>query len=171
VSPDVQISRAQPGDAEALTAIAFSAKRHWGYPERWIQRWRDQLTLTPDYVRAHPTFVARRGTEFVGFCAIRLGGAAAAVDHLWVVPEEMGRGVGKSLFAHCEGAARECGAILLTVESDPNAERFYLSMGAEAVGRKPAFMDGRERYLPLLEKSLNQHEHPTRRLHAELRSR
>jgi hypothetical protein len=34
----VEVVRAIPEDAESLTRVAFAAKRHWGYPERWILR-------------------------------------------------------------------------------------------------------------------------------------
>ena len=32
---------------KALTQIALAAKRHWGYPERWIEIWSSQLTFSP----------------------------------------------------------------------------------------------------------------------------
>ena len=149
----VRIARSRPGDTAALTAIAFAAKRHWGYPEDWIQRWTDILTLTPEYIRSNPTFSAIEGEEIVGFCALRLTGAEAAVDHLWVTPASMGKGIGSALFRHCEGEARKARAARLTVESDPHAEGFYQAMGFLTVGRRPASMDGSERFLPQLEKS------------------
>jgi hypothetical protein len=33
----LKITRATPDQAATLTKIAFAAKRHWGYPDRWIQ--------------------------------------------------------------------------------------------------------------------------------------
>jgi len=150
----MRIVRSRSEDAAALTRIAFAAKRRWGYPESWVQRWKDVLTVTPEYVRENPTYCAIRGGEIVGFCALRLNGAEASVDHLWVLPAETGKGVGTALFRRCEGRARQAGASRLKVESDPNAEGFYLAMGAVPVGRQPASMDGAARYLPLLEKSL-----------------
>lgn len=150
----MRIARSRPGDAAALTRMAHEAKRHWGYPETWIARWKDVLTLTPEYIRANPTYCAIEAGAIVGFCALRLRGAEALVDHLWVAPASMGRGVGRSLFRRCEETAMEAGASILKIESDPNAEGFYRAMGASTVGRNPAPMDGRERFLPLLEKSL-----------------
>jgi len=150
----MRIEASRPADAPALTRIAHEAKRHWGYPERWIRRWRAQLTVTAAYVRANPTYGAVEGREIVGFCALRLDGDRAHVDHLWVIPAAMGRGVGRRLFRRCEERAARAGASRLCIESDPNAEGFYLAMGAAAAGRKAAPMDGRRRYLPLLEKRL-----------------
>ena len=77
------------------------------------------------------------------------------MEHLWVRSMEQGRGVGRMLFRHGEMIAKRDGAAILRIESDPNAEGFYLAMGATAVGRTPAPVEGVERYLPLMEKSLD----------------
>jgi GNAT superfamily N-acetyltransferase len=150
----MRIVRSRPGDAAALTRIALAAKRHWRYRETWIRRWNAVLTLSPAYIRRNPTYSAIDGDGIVGFCALRLRGAAAVVDHLWVAPGSMGRGIGRQLFRRCEREARKAGVALLRVESDPNAEGFYRAMGASVVGRSPAPVDGVERFLPLLEKWL-----------------
>src|SRR6478736_9546853 len=145
------IDQARPGEAAKLTAIAHAAKRHWGYPEAWIARWAGTLTLTPGYIAAQPTFAARVGEEVVGFHALVLQGAAAQLDHLWLLPAAMGQGIGRALFEHAEAFARQNGAKRLWVESDPHAEKFYQHMGMTVYGRQPAPLDGQPRFLPLLE--------------------
>jgi GNAT superfamily N-acetyltransferase len=150
----VKTARALPEDAGELTAIAHAAKRHWGYPESWISRWEGVLTVTPEYIRANPVQVAFSDGRIVGFCSVLLRGREAHLDHLWVLPSEMKKGIGRSLFDLAEGLAREAGADRLRVESDPNTEEFYVRMGATRYGRVPAAMDDDERFLPLLEKSL-----------------
>lgn len=151
---DVFLRSAQPADAPALTAIAHAAKRHWGYPEEWIARWRDTLTLTPDYLGRHAAVVARAGESIMGFYTLRFDADAAQLDHLWVLPAAMGRGIGRTLFAHAESAARQRGAKRLWVESDPHAESFYQHLGMVRFGAVPAAVDDQPRSLPLLEKRL-----------------
>jgi GNAT superfamily N-acetyltransferase len=151
----MRIVRARPEDAGVLTEIAFEAKRQWGYPESWIKAWARTLVITPAYITSFPTFAAVADDEIVGFCSIRMHGEEARMEHLWVRSMEQGRGVGRLLFRHCEMIARRDGAAVLRIESDPNAEGFYLEMGATAVGRVPAHVEGVERYLPLMEKSLD----------------
>jgi GNAT superfamily N-acetyltransferase len=151
---DLHIVTPQPEDAAALSNIARTAKQRWGYPDEWMRRWKDDLTITPEYIRTHPTYAATSAGNVVGFCALRLEPADAWLDHLWVLPEAMGRGYGRALFRHAELAARAAGAIRIKVESDPHAEGFYQRMGATTFGRKPASVDGVERFLPLLEKRL-----------------
>ena len=46
---DLHIRRAKPAEAEVLTEIAHAAKRHWGYPENWIEHWKNDLTITPEF--------------------------------------------------------------------------------------------------------------------------
>lgn len=150
----MKIAEASTADAVALTNIAFAAKRHWQYPERWIRRWRQDLTITPEYIGRNPTFVAMIGGEIAGLCAVQIEAGEALLDHLWVMPSFMRRGVGRALFRHAEDVARERGASRMRIVGDPHAEPFYSHMGTTVYGREPATMDGEERFLPLLEKRL-----------------
>ena len=150
----MKVARARSENAEALTSIATAAKRHWGYPEGWICRWKDVLTVTADYIQFNPTFVALVDGKIVGFYALRFQAAEAQLDHLWVLPATMRRGIGRTLFEHAERTAREAGAVNLKVESDPHAEGFYRRMGAVVYGQQAAPTDGQARFLPLLQKGL-----------------
>ena len=150
----MNVLRANAEHADALTKIAFAAKRHWQYPESWIRHWEGVLTITPEYIIQHPTFVAVVDGEFVGFSALQFKARDALLDHLWVLPSYMRRGIGRALFQHAERVARASGALRLRIVGDPHAEPFYSRMGAAFYGREPASMDGQERFLPLLEKVL-----------------
>ena len=33
--------------------LALAGKRHWGYPEPWLEAWGGPLTITPEYLAAH----------------------------------------------------------------------------------------------------------------------
>jgi GNAT superfamily N-acetyltransferase len=151
---NMMLLRACAEHAAALTKIAFAAKGHWQYPDTWIRRWEGVLTITPEYIIQHPTFVAMIESEFVGFCAVQIEAGDARLDHLWVLPSFMRRGVGRALFQHAEAIARAGGAVRLRIVGDPHAEPFYFRMGATLCGRERASMDGMERFLPLFEKAL-----------------
>jgi hypothetical protein len=58
--------RADGPEAPELTAIAFAAKRHWGYPEAWIDLWTDELTVDGRYVEENWVFLARTGFRTLG---------------------------------------------------------------------------------------------------------
>ena len=150
----MRVVRARPEDAAALTAVAFEAKRAWGYPESWIGAWSATLTIAPSAVASFPTFTALEGEEVLGFCMVSLAVQEARIEHLWVRPAHWGQGVGRALFRHVEAVAKAAGATVLAIESDPHAEGFYVAMGAVRVGSVPAAMEGVERVLPILEKGI-----------------
>ena len=140
--------RAEPSESEQLTALAHRSKRHWGYPEDWIRLWRDELTLDPEFICSNRVFVATRAGRVGGVYALMPGDGVCELEHFWLDPEFMGRGIGASLFRHAIETARGLNASRLTILSDPNAEGFYLRMGARRVGSRPSTPAGRR--LPLL---------------------
>jgi len=146
------IIRARPDQAPQLTDIAHAAKRHWGYPERWIGRWRQDLTVTPGFIARECVFLAQAAGGIAGFYALAAAGLrdAMSVEHLWVDPAFMGRGIGRALFGHAVRQAIGRNVALLQIESDPHAEGFYRHMGARTVGHAVRLFDGRQRALPLL---------------------
>jgi len=144
----VEIRRAHPEEAGTLTEIAHAAKRHWGYPESWIQQWQPDLTITPDFIANNEVFVAIAGQQIAGCCALVMTGSLAEIEHMWIRPEHMGGGVGRALFDHAKARAAEKGATALELSADPNAEGFYERMGAKRIGEVRADMGGQSRVLP-----------------------
>ena len=58
---------ALPGEDELLTEIAFSAKRTWNYPESYYEIWKNELTITKEYIDRNIVFVFEEGKEVAGF--------------------------------------------------------------------------------------------------------
>ncbi len=148
---DLQITRAQPEEAEALTQIALAAKGHWGYPERWMELWKPQLTFTPEYFEEHESWVAELGHIPIAFYTLLERDGIAWIENLWVSPEWIGKGVGKSLFLHAREAARQRGFQALQLEADPHAVGFYGKMGMKQVGERMSEIGGHPRSLPIME--------------------
>jgi len=146
----MEIHRAKPEDALALTEIAFAAKRHWGYPEHWIQRWRDVLTIHPEFIARNETYVAVLEGQAVGFYALVYGNDRVSLEHLWVLPIAMRQGIGRALFNHAVQQAKVLGVEAIEIESDPNAEKFYETMGARRVSVNVTKLDGQARSLSVL---------------------
>lgn len=133
-----------------LTRIAFAAKRHWRYPEAWIRQWKESLTITPEFVRDSEVYAAVVGEETVAFYALTGTGHKLELEHLWVSPPWIGSGVGRLLFEHAARKAASRGANTLEIEADPNAEGFYLRMGARRIGENVYEIEGEKRVLPLM---------------------
>lgn len=146
----MQIVRATPEDADVLTEIAHAAKRHWGYPERWIESWRDTLVIRPEFIAANVAYCAMEGARAVGFYLLTSENDGMHLDHLWIAPPAMGRGIGRALFEHALEQTKGLGRRTLKIEADPNAEGFYTRMGARRVGVNETNIDSLRRALPLL---------------------
>src|SRR5258708_25625328 len=132
---NIQIRRARPDEAAVLTEIAHAAKRHWGYPENWIRQWKSDLTITPEFSAKNEGFVAMNGEEIVGCCAIAFSESLAELEHMWIRPEHIGAGVGRTLFRHVKERAANLAIPALEISADPNAEGFYKRMGATRIVR------------------------------------
>ncbi|MGH8094982.1 MAG: GNAT family N-acetyltransferase [Chthoniobacterales bacterium] len=146
----MQIVRAQPADAPILSSIAWAAKVHWGYPPHWMEQWRGQLAITPEFIVTNETFAAVIGGQMIGFHALLETTETLRLEHLWVLPERIGQGIGRSLFGHAVERAKLRGARSLTIEADPHAEPFYRHLGAVRIGTSASEVDGHRRELPLL---------------------
>ena len=151
---DLQIRRVKPEQADVLTRIALAAKRHWGYPERWMEIWKPQLTFSPEYFEENESWVAELNNDPVAFCTLLEKDGSAWVENLWVSPECIGKGVGKSLFSHALGLSRQRGCKSLRLEADPNAVGFYEKMGMRKTGERVSEVEGQPRILPIMELEL-----------------
>jgi len=146
----IEIRRAAPEDAAALTQISHAAKRHWGYPEHWIQHWSADLTITPEFITQNEVYVAARREEILGFYALVIADGQAELEHMWVRPEHIGAGIGKELFLHAMQRASSLSVAVVGITADPNAEGFYQQQGATRVGTAESEIDGKPRLLPRL---------------------
>ncbi|MDO5114959.1 MAG: GNAT family N-acetyltransferase [Synergistaceae bacterium] len=137
---DVRIRSAQPEEAEELTDIAWSSKAYWDYPVDVMNRFRGLLTIEQDFIEDNPTYLIEHEDtgEKVGFYALEKRDGRLWLRHLWILPDEIGSGLGGKLFLHACEIAETMGADELYIISDPNAEEFYLHMGAERIGEEPA---------------------------------
>jgi hypothetical protein len=88
-----------------------SSKAHWGYPDDFLAAFASGLDLSPEYIARHDVRVAVSEDNIVGFAALVGDGATRVLDHLWVTPSWIGRGVGTLLFLDaCQRAS--AGALL-----------------------------------------------------------
>jgi GNAT superfamily N-acetyltransferase len=120
---------ATPDDAPRLRAVAEASKGYWGYDPVRVRDW----AATLDFSRE--IWVAEVEGELVAWSALRANGDGTWVlDDLWVSPEAIGTGIGRTLFQHAADRARTGGAHTMRWEADPNAVAFYEHMGADTIG-------------------------------------
>jgi GNAT superfamily N-acetyltransferase len=99
--PLMRIRPAEVHEAEALASIAWAAKASWGYSRAQLEAWREGFTPTCESIRLQPTYVAEFDDGLAGFCQLNLSTEPVELEHLWVHPRFMRRGVGRALLARC----------------------------------------------------------------------
>jgi GNAT superfamily N-acetyltransferase len=149
VSDDV-IRRARPEEAASLSALAMRSKAHWGYDDEFLDTVRPMLTFTEQDITANPVYLLESADGPAGMYRLLGTPPQGTLEDLWLDPKTIGSGYGRQLFEHALRTAAQRGMSSLLIESDPNAEGFYLAMGALRIGER-ASPSGRP--LPLLEVS------------------
>ena len=46
----IRIHKARDSDCARLTEISFAANKTWNYPGKYYDVWKDELTITKDYI-------------------------------------------------------------------------------------------------------------------------
>ena len=155
VMANFTIRAAQRGEAEALSALCKRSKAHWGYDAEFMRLSDASLTIAPELIDTGRVLVAIDSVgRFAGMASLApLAGNIWDLLHMFVEPEAIGTGAGRALLAAITEKARELGGAALSIQADPNAEEFYLRMGARRAGEAPSdSIPGR--MLPMLEYAL-----------------
>jgi GNAT superfamily N-acetyltransferase len=119
-------------EADTLSDIRMRSKGHWGYSRETLETWRAAMVVTAAYIHSATVRSIFVDGCLVGFYALKK--EDGLLDHLWLVPEVIGKGVGRFAFAHACSVAHGIGMQTLLIISDVDAAGFYVKMGAEKVG-------------------------------------
>lgn len=133
------IRPARPDEAEALTVLALASKAWWGYPPDFMARCRAELTLMRADLEDHRNSyaVAERDGCAVGFYGLaQLSDGEWELEALFVAPEYIGTGIGRTLLRHARDRAARAGAASILIQGDPHAHEFYIAAGARPLGER-----------------------------------
>ena len=145
----MRIRAAAPAESRFLSDLALRSKAHWGYSRDFLEACRGPLTVTEAFVRECAVFVLEHDRRIAGFYGLLKQGQDVALEFLFVEPDVIGNGIGRQLWQHAVATALRLRARYLLVDADPNAEQFYVEMGAERIGDVQSGVDPSRR-LPLL---------------------
>lgn len=74
------IRPAVPDAAVRLSIIAMRAKAHWGYPQLYLDAWRENLTVTTEMCDGVSLWAIAEADEVIGFGEILQDGELAILD-------------------------------------------------------------------------------------------
>ena len=147
---DPAIRRARSAEVAVLSRLALRSKAHWGYDADFLAACQDDLTLSADDVATSTVYVFDGASAPAGFYRLVLqDDGVAELDAFFVEQAAMGQGIGRRLWQHAVSTATRLGCSEMVWQSDPQAEEFYLAMGARRAGdAESTVMPGR--MLPLM---------------------
>lgn len=140
---DLTVRPARLDEAKELTQLMQRSKAYWGYDEAFMTLFRSELQVTAEAIREGIVYVLVRDGERLGYYRFLKPEGKLLLEDLFIEPDTIGKGYGKMLFQHAVSVARELGFGEFTFDSDPNAEAFYLHLGAERVSQRESRIKGR----------------------------
>ena len=144
---------ANSSDGELLTEIALISKAYWGYSKKNIDSWIEDLTVTSKMILERDVFKFLDGDTIVGFYILNPPVKdSIELEMLFVLPNFIGKGVGKLLLHHAFEKAKKLDSKFMTLLAEPNAVPFYSSQGFYEIDKKESSIPNR--FLPVLKKDL-----------------
>ncbi|WOJ97680.1 GNAT family N-acetyltransferase [Congregibacter brevis] len=129
----VQLRNAKISESEELSEIAREAKSYWGYSASDLAKWEAELQISESSIAEQLTFAVQMGCDLAGLFQLKSDENEIDLEHFWVKPSFIGKGVGKTMLQHALQIASSLGASEIHIDADPNAEGFYTSRGAVRV--------------------------------------
>ena len=147
------IKKAIPNDHKILTEITKKSKAYWGYSEEQIEIWSEFLTVTKEYIETKSVYNLVIDDEIIGYYSFfHESENSIKLDNLFVLPDFIGKGFGKILMNDFLDQIKNSDIQKVILNSEPNAEDFYLKFGFVKVGQIETSI--KDRYLPVMELKL-----------------
>lgn len=146
----MKILKAETEDSELLTTITKRSKAYWGFSEEILKEWEHLLSISKDYIEKNKVYKLVENENIIGYYSyISIDEKTIKLDNLFILPEFIGKGFGKTLMNDFLEKANRLGIKKITLDAEPNAENFYKNFGFETIGHLESSI--KDRYLPIME--------------------
>jgi len=150
----MSIRSATQKDSKVLTEISFSSKKHWGYPAEYFEIWKEELTITGDYIRKNYVQIIETNGDAVGYYSVVelekdleitnfTMEKGVWLEHVFIRPEFIGKGFGKMLMQHLIESSINNQWQELKILADPHSVEFYKKLGAKYIKEITSNIPGR----------------------------
>lgn len=154
------IRQAKIHESHILSDISVKSKEYWNYPKQYFEIWKNELTITSEYIKDNDVFVSEKAGKIIGYYSIvELKNSIKIsdipidkglwLDHMFIVPKYIGLGFGKKMFNHLIERCEERRIVKLSILTDPNSKGFYEKMGCKYIREYSSTIE--DRTTPLVE--------------------
>ena len=148
----IDFRTAKQNEAKAISELAINSKAYWGYSSKFMDECKAELSHTPEQLinEEYIYNVAVKGESIVGFYKlVNILQETILLEALFIEPSMIGCGLGRNLYEHAKQVCSDKGAVYIEVQSDPNSEGFYKTVGMNVTGKAQSESIA-GRYLPTL---------------------
>ncbi|MDJ0954992.1 MAG: GNAT family N-acetyltransferase [Acidimicrobiia bacterium] len=128
---DKSFRRARADERDTLNEMTLAGLRYWGHDQNHPEAYEGLAAIlsSADGPESHPVFVLEESSKMIGFYELRDRGDHVELLRMFLQPDLIGLGYGRTLWTHAvQEAAAMSGRMLIM--ADPGAEGFYRAMGA-----------------------------------------
>lgn len=149
----MKIAPVLPSESSLISALCFRSKAYWGYSEEQMEKWRNELRCSSEYILKNKVYKLTIEDRIIAFYSYYfLDTRSVFMDNLFVDPDFIGKGLGKILMDDFLIKIMSAGKNRILLHADPNAEAFYLKRGFTTIGQEPTSIPGR--FMPIMELQL-----------------
>ena len=146
----MKIEKAKNIDNIELSELTARSKAHWNYSSEQIEKWKDDLTISAEYIDKYEVYKLKEDDKLIGYYSFQsVDYKKVKLDNIFINPEFIGRGYGKILMNHFFKKVKSKGFENIYLDSDPNAEKFYQNLGFKVIGQLENSI--KNRFLPIME--------------------
>jgi N-acetylglutamate synthase-like GNAT family acetyltransferase len=141
--PTVTIAHAEQQDLPTINSLIARSKKHWPYSAEYLEHAIPLLQIDSRYLADNLCWkLVDDHHGIVGFASV-VQTPTPVLDHLWIDPEMLCRGLGTLAFQHIRQTASDLHWSEITVLPDPPSEGFYNRLGFVDTGvRVPSRVSG-----------------------------
>ena len=146
----MEIIKAEISDNETLTTITKKSKAYWGFSDEILKEWEHLLIISKDYIEKNKVYKLVQNSQIIGYYSyFSTDENTIKLDNIFILPEFIGKGFGKILMNDFLKKINQSGMNKITLDAEPNAEKFYKTFGFETIGQLESSI--KDRYLPIME--------------------
>jgi L-amino acid N-acyltransferase YncA len=97
----MKIEKAKNIDNIELSELTARSKAHWNYSSEQIEKWKDDLTISAEYIDKYEVYKLKEDDKLIGYYSFQsVDYKKVKLDNIFINPEFIGRGYGKILMNH-----------------------------------------------------------------------
>ncbi|MDF2985869.1 MAG: N-acetyltransferase [Eubacterium sp.] len=121
-------------ECEKLTETAVKSEAYWGYDSEYMNNFKTYYSVSKEFINLNPTFVIEEDSNIVGFYGLFTKNNQTELEYFFIAPQYIGQGYGKRMWMHLIKECHNTGIKEFNIVTSPQAEEFYVKMGAAPAG-------------------------------------